>query len=72
MGLALSSVGVAINHDRKQNLKMKIIVLVSGVLCLAGFIGIIFINESLWYLAPMGYLIKMIKVKKEKRNEIDK
>lgn len=70
MGLAFLSVGVAINHDNKQNLMMKILVLVCGILCLTGFIGAIFINENLWYLAPIGYgfgviliCIKMMKRK---------
>lgn len=70
MGLAFLSVGVAINHDNKQNLMMKILVLICGILCLTGFIGAIFINENLWYLAPIGYgfgviliCIKMMKRK---------
>ena len=70
MGLAFLSVGVAINHDNKQNFKMKILVLVCGILCLSGFMGTIFINENLWYLAPLGYgvgviliCVRMIKIK---------
>lgn len=72
MGLAFLSVGFAINCSDKQNSKMKIIVLVCGILCLTGFLGVIFINENLWYLAPIGYgfgviliCIKMIKIKNE-------
>lgn len=72
MGLAFLSVGVAINHDNKQNSIMKIVVLVCGILCLTGFMGTIFINENLWYLAPLGYgfgviliCIKMMKIKDE-------
>lgn len=72
MGLAFLSVGVAINHDNKQNSMMKIIVLVCGTLCLIGFMGTIAINENLWYLAPLGYgfgviliCIKMMKIKEE-------
>ena len=72
MGLAFLSVGVAINHDNKQNSMMKILVLVCGIFCLTGFMGTIFINENLWYLAPLGYglgviliCIKMMKIKEE-------
>lgn len=72
MGLAFLSVGVAINHDNKQNSRMKILVLVCGILCLTGFMGTIFINENLWYLAPLGYgfgviliCIRMMKIKEE-------
>lgn len=72
MGLAFLSVGLAINHDNKQNSMMKIVVLVCGILCLTGFLGAIFINENMWYLAPLGYgfgviliCIKMMKIKKE-------
>lgn len=72
MGLAFLSVGLAINRDNKQNSMMKIVVLVCGILCLTGFLATILINESLWYLAPLGYgfgviliCIKMIRIKKE-------
>jgi len=72
MGLAFLSVGFAINRDNKKNSMMKIIVLVCGTLCLTGFLGTVFINENLWYLAPLGYgfgtiliCIKMIRIKME-------
>ncbi|SMC22217.1 hypothetical protein SAMN02745134_01594 [Clostridium acidisoli DSM 12555] len=72
MGLAFLSVGVAINHDNKQNSMMKIIVIVCGTLYLIGFLGTVFINENIWYLAPFGYglgtiliCIKMMKIEKE-------
>lgn len=72
MGLAFLSVGFAINRDNKQNSMMKIIVLICGALCLIGFLGTVFINENIWYLAPLGYgfgtiliCIKMLRIKKE-------
>lgn len=72
MGLAFLSVGFAINGNNKQNSMMKIIVLLCGILCLIGFGGTVFINENLWYLAPLGYgfgtiliCIRMIRIKKE-------
>ncbi|MBK1810766.1 hypothetical protein JHL18_08960 [Clostridium sp. YIM B02505] len=72
MGLAFLSVGLAINGDNKQNSMMKRIVLICGILCLTGFFGTIFINENLWYFAPLGYgfgmiliCIKMMKRKNE-------
>lgn len=55
MGLAFLSVGLAIGHNSKQNIMMKIIVLTCAFLCLSGFCGTIFINENIWYLAPLGY-----------------
>ena len=34
---------------------MKVISLIDGILCLIGFVGALFINGNIWYLAPMGY-----------------
>ena len=72
MGLAFLSIGFSINRDNKHNSMMKIIVLVCGTLCLIGFCGTVFINENMWYLAPLGYgfgtiliCIKMLIIKKE-------
>ncbi|MFA9376004.1 MAG: hypothetical protein ACERKZ_04535 [Lachnotalea sp.] len=72
MGLAFLSVGFAINRTNKQNSMTKLIVLISGTLCLSGFWGTIFVNENLWYLAPLGYgfgtifiCIKMIGIENE-------
>ncbi len=72
MGLAFLSVGFAINRDNKKKSMMKIIVLVCGTLCLTGFLGTVFINENLWYFAPLGYgfgtiliCIKMLSIKME-------
>lgn len=69
MGLAFLSVGLAINRDNRQNFILKIIVLICAVLCLTGFCGTIFINENMWYLAPLGYgfgviliCIKMMRI----------
>jgi hypothetical protein len=72
MGLAFLSVGIAINRINKQNLVMRIIVLLCGILCLTGFFGTVFIDENLWYLAPLGYgfgtiliCFKILKIQKE-------
>lgn len=52
-GLAILCLGVAI----KDNMKciIKILLLICGFLCLIGFFGTIFMNENIWYIAPMGY-----------------
>jgi cyanate permease len=54
LGLAFLAIGLAI-FGSKRNKSIKNTVIICGVLCLAGFLGAIFINENLWYLAPMGY-----------------
>ena len=54
-GLAFLCIGFATNSKDKQKLIIKVTVLVCGMLCLSGFFGAIFINENLWYVAPMGY-----------------
>ena len=55
VGLAFLCIGFATNSKDKQKLIIKVTVLVCGMLCLSGFFGAIFINENLWYVAPMGY-----------------
>ena len=55
VGLAFLCIGFATNSKDKQKLMIKVTVLVCGMLCLSGFFGAIFINENLWYVAPMGY-----------------
>ena len=55
VGLAFLCIGFATNSKDKQKLIIKVTVLVCGRLCLSGFFGAIFINENLWYVAPMGY-----------------
>lgn len=79
MGLAFLSLGVAINRNNKLYISMKILVLICGFLCLTGFIGAVFINENLWYLAPLGYgfgsiliCIRMMRMKKIPQGESKK
>ena len=55
VGLAFLCIGFAADRKDRQKLMIKVTVLVCGMLCLAGFFGAIFINENLWYVAPMGY-----------------
>lgn len=71
MGLAFLTIGFCINDDNKYKAIMKKTVVICGFLCLCGFLGAVFMNENLWYLAPMGYgpgvvviCIQMIKVRK--------
>ena len=53
VGLAFLCIAISINNKKYDFIKISC--LLSGVLCLIGFIGALFINENLWYLAPMGY-----------------
>lgn len=71
MGCAFFAVGFAIKRDRRQDMIMKILVSACGLLCFLGFWGAIFVNENLWYFAPLGYgfgtiaiCIQMMKLKK--------
>ncbi len=54
MGLAFicSWLAIAKNNVTK---KIRIMLLLSGILCFIGFFGTILINENMWYIAPMGY-----------------
>ena len=55
MGLAFICLGLPIGSKDKTTKILKIISLINGILCLIGFVGALFINENIWYLAPMGY-----------------
>lgn len=74
MGLAFLSIGISIQSSEKPKILMKRIVIICSILCLAGFWGTVFVNENLWYLAPMGYgfgtiiiCVQMIKMKKSEK-----
>lgn len=54
-GLAFICLGVAATESDKRKRSIKITLLVCGILCLIGFFGAVFINENIWYVAPMGY-----------------
>lgn len=68
----------AIGMKDKANRSIRINLSVCGVLCLLVFFGAIFVNENLWYVAPMGYgigamilCIQMLKCRNIKsRNRI--
>lgn len=55
MGLAFICLGLPIASTDKTTRTLKVISLINGILCLIGFTGALFINENMWYLAPMGY-----------------
>lgn len=70
MGLAFLWIGIAIKNKDKTEGIIKTTLLISGVLCFIGFFGTVFINENIWYAAPMGYglgtlfiCIQMLKLK---------
>ena len=54
-GLAFLCLAIAIKDQDKGKRGIRVTVLTSGILCLIGFFGAIFINENIWYVAPMGY-----------------
>ena len=54
-GLAFLCVGVAIKSKDTLLRMIKTTSLLCGALCCVGFFGAMFINENLWYTAPMGY-----------------
>ncbi len=55
MGLAFLCVGLSAKSNDKSKRMMKLNSLLCGILCLVGFFGTIFINENIWYVAPIGY-----------------
>ena len=55
MGLAFICLALPIASTDKTARSLKVISLINGILCLIGFAGALFINENIWYLAPMGY-----------------
>ena len=55
MGLAFICLGLPVASTDKTTRSLKVISLINGILCLIGFIGALFINENIWYLAPIGY-----------------
>lgn len=69
-GLAFLCTGIAIEKKDKTGRVIKTILLICGILCQIGFFGTVFINENIWYAAPMGYgfgtmiiCIQMLKFK---------
>ena len=55
MGLAYFCLGGSIvKRERKKN-RIRIASVICGSMCLVGFFGALFINENLWYIAPMAY-----------------
>lgn len=77
VGLAFLCISFATSSKDKLKFIMKVTMLVSGILCLVGFFGTIFINENIWYVAPMGYgvgsiiiCIQMLRLKSEGREQV--
>lgn len=54
-GLAFLCVGMSGSGKVKNKRIMRSTVLLCGILCLIGFFGAVFINENIWYIAPIGY-----------------
>jgi len=69
LGLAFLCTAFAIDKANSKMKNLKYTLFVCGLLCLAGIIGVVLINENCWYLAPLGYgfgtifiCIEMIKL----------
>ena len=59
-GLAFLCVSLPFNSTDRAKQRIKLISLLCSVLCITGFFGGAFINENLWYIAPMGYGIGLL------------
>lgn len=70
--LSFLVIGYAISKDNKYKTNVKNISLISGFLCIVGFLGTVLINENLWYLAPLGYGVgtMMICIEMIKHNSL--
>ena len=71
MGLAFICLGLPLTSTDKTMRGLKVISLINGILCLIGFMGALFINENIWYLAPMGYgfgllILCIIRLRKDR------
>ena len=55
MGLAFLSSSFTVSKENKRLKTLKNTLLLSGLLCLLGILGVTLINENCWYLAPIGY-----------------
>jgi cyanate permease len=60
MGLAFICLSRPLISTDKEVRGLRTVSLINGILCIAGFIGALFINENIWYLAPMGYGIGIV------------
>ena len=60
VGLSFLCIGIPIKSVDREKRRIKVISLICSLLCIAGFIGAIFVNENIWYLAPMGYGIGLL------------
>ena len=59
-GLAFLCVSLPLRSTDRAKQRIKLVSLLCSVLCIVGFIGGTFINENLWYIAPMGYGIGLL------------
>ena len=55
MGLAYLSLGLPPLKSEENKNGLRIALIICGFMCLIGFFGALFINENLWYIAPMAY-----------------
>ncbi len=55
LGIAYIIIGIGIDNSNKNNKIMKCTMLISGIMCLVGFIGGLTPIQSLWYIASIAY-----------------
>lgn len=55
MGMAFLSSSLAVSKENRRLKTLKNTLSISGLLCLAGILGVVLINENCWYIAPIGY-----------------
>lgn len=53
IGLSFLCISISIKNKKYNSIKRTC--LLSSMLCLMGFIGALFINENMWYIATIGY-----------------
>lgn len=62
MGSAFLSSFFSIGLGKKGCKALKCTLLVCSILCYTGLLGVLFINENCWYIAPMGYGVGLLIV----------
>lgn len=62
MGSAFLSSSFSIELGKRVSKALKYTLLVCAILCYTGLLGVLFINENCWYIAPMGYGLGLLIV----------
>lgn len=54
-GLFIGLAYIFSSFTAKEDKHLRYLLLINGCLCIAGLLGVVLINENLWYIAPVGY-----------------